>query len=209
VSERAILRQLVVPAGEGRGIEVHRGEILRIVAIDGPQVADTAFLNLDDPREGYHAGQSVALNMLAGTGTMRHLTHLYSRPPRENLMLTVIDDPVREHFVWNGGRCSRRMYQIRDGLDDHPNCQDNLTAVMAAWGLTGDDVPDIFNVFQYLDVEDDARLVFRPSKAKAGDHIDFRAEMNVLAAVSACPSDTSATNAYAPKRIALEVWVPD
>ena len=32
--------------------------------------------------------------------------------------------------------------------------------------------------------------------------------VEVLAAVSACPSDTSATNGGNPKRIGLEVWEP-
>jgi hypothetical protein len=164
-------------------VEVLAGHVIRIIAIDGPQVADTTFVNLDDPREGFHAGQSVALNMLAGTGTMRRLTHLYSRPPRENVMLTVIDDPVAVHFAWNGGRCSRRVYEVRDGITTgHRTCQDILAEAVAPWGLIGDDVPDVYNVFMNTDVADDRRLDFKPTKAVKGDYIDLRAEMNILAA---------------------------
>ena len=61
------------------------------------------------------------------------------------------------------------------------------------------------NVFMYTDVEDEQRLVFRQSPASAGDYIDLRAEIDVLAAVSACPSETSASNGGEPKRIGLEV----
>ena len=57
----------------------------------------------------------------------------------------------------------------------------------------------------YTDVEDEQRLVFRESPAAAGDYIDLRAEIDVLAAVSACPSETSASNGGEPKRIGLEV----
>ena len=70
-------------------------------------------------------------------------------------------------------------------------------------------IPDVFNVFMHTDVEDEQRLVFRQSPATAGDYIDLRAEIDVLAAVSACPSETSASNGGEPKRIGLEVWVEE
>jgi len=205
---RDIVEEVVVPRCEGRAVEVRAGQNLRIIAIDGPQVADTTFLSLENPREGYHAGQTVALNMLAGTGTMRRLTTLWSRPPYERTMLTVIDDPVGVHFAWNGGRCSRGVYDVRDGIEDgHRTCQGNLEEAVAPWGIEPDMVPDVFNVFMFTDVVDERTLVFRPSPAQAGDYIDLRADIDVLAAVSACPSETSASNDHDPKRLALEVWV--
>ena len=60
-----VVHEVVVPRCQGRAVEVRAGQVLRIVALDGPQVADSTFLALDNPREGYHAGQTVALNMLA------------------------------------------------------------------------------------------------------------------------------------------------
>ena len=201
-----ILKRIVIPAGEGRAVEVRAGRVLRIETVEGPQVADTTFVALDNPREGYHAGQTVALNMLAGTGTMRRVTTLWSRPPYERLMLTVIDDPVGVHFAWNGGRCSQGVYAVRDGIESgHRTCQDNLEEAVRPWGVAPDLIPDVFNVFMCTDVEDERRLVFRPSPAAAGDYIDLRAEIDVLAAVSACPSETSATNGGVPKPVALEV----
>ncbi len=204
------MERVVIPAGEGRAVEVRAGRVLRIEAMDGLQVADAAFVALHNHREGYHAGQTVALNMLAGTGTMRRVTTLWSRPPYERPMLTVIDDPVGVHFAWNGGRCSRGVYAVRDGIESgHRTCQDNLEEAVRPWGMDPDLVPDVFNVFMFTDVEDERRLVFRPSPARPGDYIDLRAEIDVLAAVSACPSDTSATNGGAPKPIALEVRATD
>ena len=201
-----ILKRIVIPAGEGRAVEVRAGQVLRIETVEGPQVADAAFVALDNPREGYHAGQTVALNMLAGTGTMRRVTTLWSRPPYERPMLTVIDDPVGVHFAWNGGRCSQGVYAVRDGIESgHRTCQGNLEEAVRPWGVAPDLIPDVFNVFMFTDVEDERRLVFRPSQAAAGDYIDLRAEIDVLAAVSACPSETSATNGGLPKPVALEV----
>ncbi len=205
-----VLERVVIGPGRGRAVEVRAGQVLRIVAVDGPQVADTTFVALDNPREGYHAGQTVALNMLAGTGSMRRVTTLWSRPPYERPMLTVIDDPVGVHFAWNGGRCSRQVYAIRDGIESgHRTCQGNLEEAVQPWGVAPDLIPDVFNVFMRTDVVDEHTLVFRPSPATAGDWIDLRAEIDVLAAVSACPSETSASNGGKPKPIGLEVRTAD
>ena len=202
----AVTREVVVPRCEGRAVEVRAGQVLRIIALDGPQVADSTFLALDNSREGYHAGQTVALNMLAGTGTMRRITTLWSRPPYERPMMTVTDDPVGVHFAWNGGRCSRGVYAVRDGIGSgHRTCQQNLEEAVHPWGVEPDLIPDIFNVFMHTDVVDERTLVFRRSPAQAGDYIDLRAEIDVLAAVSACPSETSASNGGEPKRIGLEI----
>jgi len=204
---RRVLEWVNVPRCEGRAVEVRAGQILRIIAVEGAQVADSTFIALDNHREGYHAGQTVALNMLAGTGSMRRITTLWSRPPYERPMMTVIDDPVGVHFAWNGGRCSRGVYSIRDGIDsERPTCQSNLEAAVAPWGVDADLVPDVFNVFMKTDVENEDTLVFRPSPAGPGDYIDLRAEIDVLAAVSACPSETSASNHGQPKPLGLEVW---
>ena len=206
---RRIVERVVVPRCEGRAVEVRAGQSLRIIALDGPQVADATFLALDNPREGYHAGQSTALNMLAGTGSMRRLTTLWSRPPYERPMLEVTDDPVGVHFAWNGGRCSDGVYAVRDGIaSGHRTCQGNLEEAVRAWGVDADQIPDVFNVFMRTDVADERRLVFRESPAAPGDYIDLRARIDVLAAVSACPSETSASNGGKPKRIGLEVWTP-
>ena len=64
---RQVLERITIPKCEGRAVEVRAGQVLRITTIDGAQVADSTFVALDNPREGYHAGQTVALNMLAGT----------------------------------------------------------------------------------------------------------------------------------------------
>ena len=205
-SDRVILQEAVVPRCEGRAVEVRAGQVLRIIALDGPQVADSTFLALDNPREGYHAGQTVALNMLAGTGSMRRITTLWSRPPYERPMMTVIDDPVGVHFAWNGGRCSAGVYAVRDGIESgHRTCQGNLEEAVRPWGVDPDLIPDVFNVFMYTDVVDAPGWGAGGSAPGAGHYIDLRAEIDVLAAVSACPSETSASNGGEPKRIGLEV----
>ena len=65
-------------------------------------MADIRFLNANDYREQFSAGNSVGLNCSEGIGGNRRLTKVYSRAPWQNVMLTVIDNPVGEHLYEHG-----------------------------------------------------------------------------------------------------------
>jgi uncharacterized protein YcgI (DUF1989 family) len=120
-------------------------------------------------------------------------------------MLTVVDDSVRNHWGNMGGRCSRRIYELRDGDRNHRSCQENLAEALAPHGLTGDDIIDIFNVFMNVELRPDGSFTIRPPETKRGDYIDLRAEMNILAAVSACPADRNATNDGRAKPLGIRI----
>ena len=49
---RKIVERVKIPRCEGQAVEVLAGQVVRIIATEGPQVADTAFLALDNPRGG-------------------------------------------------------------------------------------------------------------------------------------------------------------
>jgi uncharacterized protein len=198
--------ELVIPAREARAIVVKRGQILRIHQITGGQVGDCVFFNAHDYREMFHVGQSWAINVILGTGTSKSFQHFYSKPPRENVMLTVVDDTVRNHWGNMGGRCSSRLYQLRDQLAQHRSCQENLTEALAPYGILGDDIIDIFNVFMAVELDTAGGFRILPTTVGKDDYIDLRAEMDVLAAVSACPADTSPTNGGRSNPLGIKVF---
>jgi uncharacterized protein YcgI (DUF1989 family) len=204
---RRTLEDFVIPAGRAKAVLVPRGAILRIHLVEARQVGDCCFFNADDYREVFHVGQTWALNGLLGTGTAKSFRHFYSKPPRENVMLTVVDDTVRNHWGNMGGRCSKRLYELRDGDTNHRSCQDNLAEVLAPFGLGGDDIVDVFNVFMNVQLGTDGSFAIRPPATREGDYIDLRAEMNILAAISACPADRNATNDGRAKPLGVTVSV--
>ena len=200
------LEDFIIPAGHGRAFLVPRGAVLRIHLVEDKQVGDCCFFNAHDHREVFHVGQSWALNVMLGTGNAKSFKHFYSKPPRENVMLTVVEDTVRNHWGNMGGRCSRRLYALTSGDTDHRSCQENLTEALAPHGLSGDDIVDIFNVFMNVEMQPDGSFAILPPTAMKGDYIDLRAEMDVLAAVSACPSDRRATNDGRAKPLGITVY---
>jgi uncharacterized protein YcgI (DUF1989 family) len=203
-----LLSETLIPAGEGRAVVVERGNILRIHQIAGGQVGDCAFFNFRDHHESFHVGQSWAINVILGTGTSKSFRHFYSKPPRENVMLTVVADTVRNHWGNMGGRCSARLYALRDGLTAHRSCQENLTEALAPFGISGDDVVDVFNVFMNVELDSEGGFRILPTKVGKDDYIDLRADMDVLAAISACPAVTSPTNGGSIKPLGLKIFAP-
>ena len=202
---RRVLEDFVIPAGRGHAFLVPRGAVLRIHLVEDRQVGDCCFFNANDHREVFHVGQSWALNVMLGTGNAKSFRDFYSKPPRENVMLTVLEDTVRNHWGNMGGRCSKRLYELRDGDRDHRSCQENLAEALAPFGVSGDDIVDIFNVFMNVEVRPDGSFTILPPSAKKGDYIELRAEMDVLAAISACPADRNATNDGRAKPLGVTV----
>jgi hypothetical protein len=205
---RRIVHDIVVPAKHGRACLVKKGQILRIHLVEGQQVGDCAFFNADDPREQFHVGQSWAYAVMLGTGTGRAFKHFYSQPPRENVMLTVVEDTVGVHFGNCAGRCSTKLLAARDKRvgPEVRSCQENLAEALAPFGIAGDTINDVFNVFMNVELKPDGTFAIKAPDTKAGDRIDLRAEMNVIAAVSACPNETNPVNNFRAKPMGLTVF---
>ena len=201
---RKVLQDSVIPARYGMAFEVKQGQVLRIYQVDEKQVGDCAFFNAHDYKEWYHVGQTWALNSFLKTGTAKSFKHFYSKPPRENVMLTVLEDTVKNHWGNNGVRCSPKMWDLRGRSDQDRSCQQNLEEVLAPYGITGDGVGDCFNVFLNAELDAAGDFNIRPSTALKGDYIDLLAEMDILAAISACPSDT-VTNDYSAKPLGVKI----
>ena len=202
---RRIVQDSVIPAGYGQAFEVRKGQVLRIHAVEDGQVGDCCFFNANDYKEWFHVGQTWSLNVVRKTGNGSYYTYFYSKPPRENLMFTVLEDTTKRHFALNGGRCSKRLYEFRNGISEHRSCQGNLEEALAPYGITGDDIGDIFNVFMEVDLQSDGDFQFTATNVKKGDYIDLLAEMDVLAGISACPSDVSATNHFSIKPLGVQI----
>ena len=166
--ERRVIVDDIVPARHGRAYEVKKGQVLRIYLLEDHQVGDVVFYNADDYREWFHVGQSWALNLYLETGDARSFRDFYSKPPRENVMLTVLEDTVKNHWGNQGARCSRRMLDLRGVGAQERSCQENLEEALQPYGLTGDDIGDIFNVFMNVGWDENGVITRRVPTAKKG-----------------------------------------
>ena len=203
--DRKVIVDDIIPATYARAYDLKEGQVLRIYLLEDHQVGDVVFYNANDYKEWFHAGQSWALNQFLGTGDARNFLNFYSKPPRENVMLTVLEDTVKNHWGNQGARCSRRLLDLRGDGAQKRSCQENLEEALQPYGLTGDDIGDIFNVFMNVGWDENGVITLRVPTAKKGDYIDMRAEMDILTAISACPGDRI-VNDYRPKPLGVKIF---
>lgn len=187
----------MVPAAGGVGLRLKAGERLRIVDTEGGQTGDLVAYSADGT-ERLSSGRTFDYNekVRLSTGDV-----LWS--DRSNRMLTILADDVGRHDMFYGA-CSREMYRLQYGADDHPNCHDNLSAALRELGVDPLFLPQPFNFFMNVEIGDAGGLTIVPPRSRPGAAIVLRAEMDLAVALSACPAGTC--NGGAPPRpIGFEV----
>jgi urea carboxylase-associated protein 1 len=197
---RRILREeTIAPAGHFAA-EIRKGQVLRIVDVEGQQVADLVTVSARNLAEKLSVMNTINLNkqVFPRVGYV-----LYS--DEASPMMTIIADTCGVHDML-AGACSRYTNERRYGIKDSKNCRDNLAAALQPWGIGWKDVPFNMNVFMNCPIGNDGNWSIQVPKSKAGDYIDFRAEMEVIAAFSNCPQVHNACNAFRLKPLRAVIY---
>jgi uncharacterized protein len=196
----AILKIKVVPKNSGAAFDVKQGQRLRVA---GKSIVDFVAFSLSDLAERFDQARTKTnqVKIFITTGDI-----LYSK--RNNPMLRIVEDTFKEgRHDLQKGMCSRKRFEMvaegksrrvfAEGVDINPTkreeipdhgCWENLSAAVKPWKILPDDIPSPFNIFQCMRIDPETGAMYdtmiRPNDEA---HIDFRAEMDLLVAVSACP----------------------
>lgn len=198
-----VIRVVEIPARHGAALEVRRGQVVRVVDVEGQQVGDLVCFNRDDLGERYSPQNTVLFNRTIYPKVGAVLVSERGRP-----MLRLIADTVGVHDLICGS-CSDEYYRTRlDHHEPHRSCRGNLAEAMAPWGVAARDVPFSFNLFMRWPVQPDGAVVPMAAPSGPGDYVDLRAEMDLVVANSACPSDITPTNAHNPTPMRLVLYEP-
>jgi uncharacterized protein YcgI (DUF1989 family) len=189
----------VAPAGHFAA-ELEKNQVLRIVNVEGQQVADLVCFNRKRLEERLSIVNTINLNkrVLPCVGYVLH-------SDEASPLMTIIADTCGVHDML-AGACSRFTNERRYGVKDSPNCRDNLAAAVKPWGIPPRDVPFNMNVFMNCPIGPDGSWSIQAPKSAAGDYIDFRAETDVLVAFSNCPQVYNACNAFRLKPLQAIVY---
>ena len=77
--------------------------------------------------------------------------------------------------------------QRPEDIPDH-GCWENLSEALKPWNIQPEDIPSPFNIFQTMRIDPDTGAMLDTMvRPKQEAHVDFRAEMDCLIGVSACP----------------------
>jgi len=183
-----ILEDMIRQPAQGVSFKVLKGQVLRIIEVEGGQVADLIAYNLHDFKERYSSSLTSAIHQ-----SFRKAKELYTIHSRGRVIFKVLNDTAGLHWV-HGGRCNTYTYFYRHGIKGYRGCQEILAETIAPYGLTADDVGDVFNVFMNVVVHEDGSRETRPPLAKKDDYIELQAQMDSLVAVSICPENTATNN---------------
>ena len=205
---RRLIEEFVIPKCSAKAFLLKKGQVLRVIAHEGKQVADLKFFNAYDYREQFASHWSEGINGLQGIGGARKLTKLYSKPPWERAMLTVVDDKVGDHFP--NGSCSEKILQYDpDLIEGDKTCMDLFAEILRPYGISLVDLDSAgtYNVFMVMRPKDDeyGTWEFFPPRCEKGDYIEFLAEIDLLVAATSCP-DKNAINDFKPKAMKYQIY---
>lgn len=227
------LAEVIVPPREGRAFQVAAGQLFRIVSTEGPQVGDLNLWHAHDLTERFFSGKTRALHATHVTTGHR----LWSTMPHLRPLATITADTLGWYgFDADGAgvhdvigtRCDPYTHRLLSGTNYHHCCHSNLARALAAeTGMPVRDaemhVHDVLNVFMATGFTRDTHQYFmKASPVRPGDYIEFLAEVDLIAALSACPggdcaaehsSDAAACHPLkveilAPQPGALAGWAP-
>ena len=216
--------EVMVPPREGATFSVPKGHFFRILSVDGPQVGDLNLWNAHDLTERFFSGKTRALHATHVTTGNR----LWSTLPNLRPMATITHDTLGWYgFDEFGGsvhdvigtRCDPYTNRLLSGGDYHNCCHSNLTRALAgAKGLSFAEaeplVHDVLNVFMCTGFTRDTHQYFmKASPVRPGDYLELFAEIDLLAALSACPGgDCGASHSSDAARcypLKVEIFRPD
>jgi uncharacterized protein len=195
VSPAAIRADVIVPAGEPWSGIIEKGEVLRIVDLEGQQAVDFICFNATDSKETYDVTVTVRL---ASRPFLRKGDVLYSN--LANPMFSIIEDTVGNHDTICGC-CSAEINFLRYKVKDTPSCRANFLRQLSKHGLDSRSLVPNINFFMHIPFNAQAEFEFKAPLSRPGDHVDLAAEMNCLAVISNCPQTLNPANNFKPTPI--------
>ena len=195
-------KRYVVPPRAGRAVRAKGGQSIRVTNVHGTQVGDAWAFNAADMGEFMSMEHARAwLSRMTPRAGQELVTN------RRRPILTLVEDSspgVHDTFI---AACDIYRYQGLGVETYHDNCTDNLRMALAAIGLEPPEIPSPLNLWMNIPIKADGSIGWLPTVSKAGDHVTFKAHMDCVFALSACPQDIIPINGVAgqPVELALEV----
>ncbi len=207
-----LAERFVIPPFSGRGFLVKGGQTFRIIEEGGPQVATLVLWNAKNPNEFF----SSCRTLVAEGWQVKPNIRLWSEIHHYHPLATCIEDTVvttpptgefHHHFV--SSHCTPETLEMISGVGGLNSCQTNLVRAIQPFGLKEEDIHDSLNLHQKIKLDaKDLKYFAARSDGKPGDYVEFFAEMDLLAAVSVCPSGDNTRHYSTPEDgIALPIGV--
>ncbi|HTN72661.1 MAG TPA: urea carboxylase-associated family protein [Methylomirabilota bacterium] len=189
-----IVKEQHVPYNTGWAAEMNKGQVIRITATT---TVDFVCMKLQNLLERFDQARTKVYNMKLFITTGDKLMGRNNQH-----MMTILADGFKNgtHDLQKG-MCSGYRFQLakQEGrlgeyyprqiteIPDH-GCYENLSRALAPYKIAPEDIPSPFNLNQHMKIDGaTGRMEHTQIRPNPGNYMDLRAEMDLLAAFSACP----------------------
>ena len=187
------------PHHGGHG-HINKGQILRIIDVEGQQVADFVAVKTGDPAEfqdcvytSWHHGR---YQWREGDTIRSNLM---------NDMWTITSDKTANHYT-GGGFCSKAARRLYLNSDEN-GCRDTIQEEYRKLGFDPNYLQSVacFNIFMTVIYSQDGNWIIDRPVTKAGDYVELRAEMDLTWMVSVC-AWPEVVNGEKPTSLRIETY---
>jgi len=194
----------MIPAGEGWMHPLTKGQVLRIIDLEGNQGLDFLCFDLHNPEDHYSATQTIVnqKKLYINAGTV-----LVTESGRA--LLKMVADTCTCHDTI-GGACATESNTVRYGHHTlhMKTCRDSFIMKVsenADHYSKADLVPNV-NLFAQILALPDGGFEFLDGISKPGSYVEFRAINDSMILISNCPQINNPCSGFAPTTNRVVIW---
>lgn len=189
-----------IPAQAGARVFLRAGQELRIIDVEGCQVADVFAVCAEDLSEHLGVANTRGMNW----GLFPLVGGVFVSTAYRPMLTFLRDDSPGFHDA-QFSACDPRMYAAIGVKGYHPSCAENFRRAAGEIGWNPTHVPDPVNFFQRCPIDNRGRITTLPAATAPGDSVTLRAEADVHVIVTACSMDVEDINGGTCTGLRLEM----
>lgn len=195
-NEKDAVYESLIPAGDGWMHPLKKGQVLRIVDLEGNQGLDFLCYDLHNPEDHYSATQTIVRQkkLYINTGSV-----MVTESGKE--LLEIVADTCTCHDTM-GGACATESNTVRYGHHTlhMKTCRDTFLMKISEHAdkySKVDLVPNI-NLFAQILKLPDGRFEFLDGISAPGSYVEFKALNDTMILISNCPQINNPCSGFAP-----------
>jgi uncharacterized protein YcgI (DUF1989 family) len=190
----------LIPPQSGTARRVPAGSLVRVVDVEGTQVADLWALAAADTSEWLSTGHT-----RSATGRLFPRVGESFVTNRRRPILRLVEDTSPGVHDMLYPPCDERLLRELGLEGPHPSCRDNFARALRALGIEAVVVPDSVNLFQNSPPEVGGAIPIADALSRAGDSVLLETLCDAIVVVTACSVDVPPGNGLRCTAIGLEV----
>lgn len=195
------MKEYIIQSKSGAHFSLHAGRTIKVVDLEGQQVADFFAISTMNSDEILSPGVTIDCNESISISQNDALySNLY------NQMFIILDDTVGKHDLIHPC-CRPEMYDYfyQNGRN-HPSCFNNINNLLKEMKLPTYNVISPFNIFMNTEIDKKGNIKVLAPLSKPNDYIILKAQMNVDIFIAACSVSESDCNGgkCTPLKVSVE-----